>query len=157
MKLAASPSSKRLVGTMQHCTSAAVRTLLRWLFSGLIASALGGCAAPSIYHWGKFEDGLNERYVNENHPEADVYLFDTISTAEQQHLRVPPGAYADYGFVLFRRGDRQGAITYFEKEKQTFPESSAFMNKLIERVKQKEKETAEKTRPQTNANTGSQP
>jgi len=31
------------------------------------------------------------------------------------------------------------------------------MNKLIERVKQKEKETAEKTRPQTNANTGSQP
>jgi hypothetical protein len=143
--------------TTQHRTPPVAQTLLQWFFSALIASALGGCATPSIYHWGEFEAGLNERYVNQNDSEADVYLFETISTAEQQHLRVPPGAYADYGFVLFRRGDRQGAITYFEKEKQTFPESSAFMNKLIERVKQKEKDSVEKTRPPTTANTGIQP
>ena len=45
-------------------------------------------------------------------------------------MRVPPGAYADYGFLLFRRGDRKGAIAYFEKERLLFPESSAFMTKL---------------------------
>ncbi len=106
---------------------------------------LVGCSAPSIYHWGKLENGLHDRYVNEDHAQADVYLLETITTAEQQHLRVPPGAYADYGFLLFRRGDRRGAIAYFEKEKLLFPESSAFMTKLIERVKQKEAETTEKS------------
>jgi hypothetical protein len=80
--------------------------------------------------------------VNQNPAQADAYLLETIRTAEQQHLRVPPGAYADCGFLLFRRGDRAGAISYFEKERLLFPESSAFMTKLIERVKQKEAETA---------------
>ncbi|SEA50876.1 DUF4810 domain-containing protein [Nitrosospira multiformis] len=135
----------------------AAKVFLKLCLSGLLASSLAGCAGPSIYHWGKFEDGLHERYVGQNHAEADVYLFETISAAEQQNLRVPPGAYADYGFVLFKRGDREGAISYFEKERRMFPESSAFMTKLIERVQQKEKEAVEK--PQTNAtvNTGAKP
>jgi hypothetical protein len=143
--------------TQRFCTLGGIQTLLKWCFSGLITSALVGCAAPSTYHWGKLENGLHERYVNQNHAEADVYLFETISTAEQQNLKVPPGAYADYGFVLFKRGDREGAISYFEKERRVFPESNAFMTKLIERVKQKEKETAEKTQTQTTANIETQP
>lgn len=112
---------------------------------GLIfVTGLAGCAAtPSIYHWGKFEDGLHDRFVNETHDQADVYLLETINTAEQQNLRVPPGAYADYGFMLFKRGDREGAIAYFEKEKRTFPESGALMTKLIERIKQNKTEPTE--------------
>src|SRR6187455_2783581 len=115
---------------------------------GLAASAVLGCAQPSIYHWGKFENGLHQRYVNQEHAQADVYLLETIGAAEQQNLKVPPGAYADYGFVLFKRGDRAGAIAYFEKERLLFPESSAFMTKLIERIKQKDADTAEKQEPQ---------
>jgi hypothetical protein len=112
---------------------------------------LVGCASPSIYHWGKFENGLHERYVSLDHGQADAYLLETIGAAEQQNLRVPPGAYADYGFLLFKRGDTKGAIAYFEKEKLLFPESSAFMNKLIERIKQKEAETTAKAEPQATA------
>jgi hypothetical protein len=110
----------------------------------VVAIGLAGCSAPSIYHWGRFEDGLHDRYVSQNHPQADAYLLETITKAEQQNLRTPPGAYADYGFLLFKRGDREGAIAYFEKEKRFFPESSAFMTKLIERIKQKESDSAEK-------------
>lgn len=144
--------------TKHHFSSIrVVGTLHRFCVLSLLATVLGGCAAPSVYHWGKFENGLHERYVNQNSDQADAYLFETISTAEKQSLRVPPGAYADYGFVLFRRGDREGAISYFEKEKRMFPESSAFMTKLIERVKQREKETAEKPQPQAAATTGAQP
>ena len=126
-------------------------------FSLLVLASLTGCSTPSIYHWGKFEDGLHHRYVSENHAEADTYLLETIRTSEQQNLRVPPGAYADYGFLLFKRGDRDGAIAYFEKEKQFFPESSAFMTKLIERIRQKEKEEAaaiQESPTQASATTG---
>lgn len=104
----------------------------------LIAINLVGCSAPSIYHWSRFEDGLFDRYVSQNHAQADEYLLETITAAEQKNLKIPPGAYADYGFLLFRRGDRDGARAYFEKEKHFFPESSPFMTKLIERIEQKE-------------------
>lgn len=114
----------------------------------LIAINLAGCSAPSIYHWGRFEEGLLDRYVSQNHAQANEYLLETITAAEQKNLKVPPGAYADYGFLLFRRGDRDGARAYFEKEKRFFPESSAFMTKLIERIEQKEVESAEKQQPQ---------
>jgi hypothetical protein len=113
----------------------------------IIATGLSGCT-PSIYSWGGFEQGLYERYVNEQLPQADAYLLQTISDAEQNHLKVPPGAYADYGFVLFKRGDRDGAAAYFEREKQAFPESSALMSKLIERVKQNKNVLADKTQPE---------
>jgi hypothetical protein len=120
-------------------------------FIGAIALTLVGCASPSIYHWGKFENGLHERYVSLDHGQADAYLLETIGAAEQQNLRVPPGAYADYGFLLFKRGDTKGAIAYFEKEKLLFPESSAFMTKLIERIKQKEAENTAKAESQATA------
>ncbi|SHL84227.1 hypothetical protein SAMN05216428_10755 [Nitrosospira sp. Nsp11] len=123
----------------------------------VVAMGLTGCGAPSIYHWGRFEDGLHDRYVSQNHPQADAYLLETITKAEQENLRIPPGAYADYGFLLFKRGDREGAIAYFEKEKRIFPESDAFMTKLIERIKQKESDSAEKHQPQAAIIHGTQP
>lgn len=121
----------------------------------IIATVLSGCT-PSIYSWGGFEQGLYERYVNEQQSQADAYLLQTISDAEQNHLKVPPGAYADYGFVLFKRGDRDGAAAYFEREKQAFPESSALMSKLIERVKQNKAALAEKA-PDQAATEGGKP
>lgn len=124
---------------------------------GIMAIALAGCAGPSIYHWGDLENGLHDRYVTQDHAQADVYLLETIGAAEQQKLRVPPGAYADYGFLLFKRGDRQGAIAYFEKEKLLFPESGAFMTKLIERVKQKDAESTKEALSQAAATPEAQP
>jgi hypothetical protein len=44
--------------------------------------------------------------------------------------------YADYGFLLYRRGDYAGAMEKFDQEKRAFPESAALMSKLIERIQQ---------------------
>jgi len=136
------------MATMQFGCMTAIKQIALKSFWGIMATALTGCASPSLYHWGDLEIGLHERYVTQDHAQADIYLLETIRTAEQQKLRVPPGAYADYGFLLFKRGDREGAITSFEKEKLLFPESSAFMTKLIERVNQKDSESMKKTLPQ---------
>ena len=123
----------------------------------VVVIAMAGCATPSLYHWGTFENGLHTRYVDLDHAQADAYLLQTIGAAEQQNLRVPPGAYADYGFLLFKRGDSKGAIANFEKEKLLFPESSAFMTKLIERIKQKEVEITAKAEPQAAVTPEAQP
>jgi len=100
---------------------------------------LSGCVPPGLYYWGDYETSLFERYVENNPQHTDAYLTQTLLEAEKQHRKVPPGVYADYGFLLYTRGDKAGAIENFQKERALYPESLALMNKLIERIQQKEK------------------
>ncbi len=111
-------------------------TLWQSVCLGLVISAgLAGCAPPALYQWGEYEDSLYRRYVKEDSAGAEAYLRETIVAAELKS-RVPPGVYADYGFLLYRRGDYAGAIQKFEQEKRAFPESAALMSKLIDRIRQ---------------------
>ncbi len=109
-------------------------------FIGLMSvMMLSGCVPAGLYYWGDYETSLFERYVENNPQHTDVYLTQTLLEAEKQHRKVPPGVYADYGFLLYTRGDKAGAIENFQKERALYPESLALMNKLIERIQQKEK------------------
>lgn len=114
---------------------------MRLAYALLASLALAGCGPRALYNWGKYEDSLYLRYSEQNFGEAETELSQTLPQAGQTG-RVPPGVYADYGYMLYRRGDYAGAVAAFEKEKKTFPESSALMAKLIDRVQQK---TAPKT------------
>jgi len=122
-------------------------TLWQYVCLGLVIGAgLAGCAPPALYQWGEYEDSLYRRYVKEDIAGAEAYLRETLVAAELKS-RVPPGVYADYGFLLYRRGDYAGAIEKFEQEKRAFPESAALMSKLIERIQQQRE-----TRGQTEQN-----
>lgn len=103
-----------------------------------ISCLLSGCA-KTIFFWGDYEDSLYERYVENDPQQAYLKLNRTIVEGESQKLKLAPGIYADYGFVLFQRGDSSGAIQYFLKEKQQYPESTALMNKLISKIEEKQK------------------
>lgn len=115
------------------------RKILAHLMGLILVSIMGGCVPPGLYYWGDYETSLFERYVENNTQHTDVYLTETLLDAEKQHRKVPPGVYADYGFVLYTKGDKAGAIENFQKERGLYPESSALMNKLIERIQKKEK------------------
>ncbi len=110
---------------------------------------LSGCAPGGLFYWGDYEDSLYQRYIEHNPAQAEIYLQQTIAEAEHNRYRMPPGVYADYGFMLYRRGDKPAAIAYFSKEKETYPESSALMTKLIERVRQQMVDEQEKQAPVT--------
>ena len=111
-------------------------TLWQYVCLGLVVGAgLAGCAPLALYQWGEYEDSLYRRYVKEDIAGAEAYLRETLVAAELKS-RVPPGVYADYGFLLYRRGDYAAAIEKFEQEKRAFPESAALMSRLIERIQQ---------------------
>lgn len=115
----------------------------RGTFSILLLVAITGmpgCAPTSLYDWGQYEDSLYLRYTEHDFSQAESYLSHSLPPTAHPS-RVPPGVYADYGFLLYRRGDYAGALEYFEKERQTYPESSALMTKLIDRVRQKTVQT----------------
>lgn len=118
-------------------TLTAVKYLPSAWMALVCALSLGGCMPNALYDWGHYEDSLYLRYSQHDFAKAEAYLQQSVPTAGAQAGRVPPGLFADYGFLLYRRGDHTGAVAYFEKEKAAFPESTALMNKLIERIHQK--------------------
>jgi len=106
------------------------------LASWLAMAGLAGCAPQSLYDWGQYEDSLYLRYTDHDFSQAEAYISQSLPTTAHPS-RIPPGVYADYGFLLYRRGNYAGAMEYFEKEKTLYPESSVLMVKLMERVRQK--------------------
>ncbi|NJD05505.1 MAG: DUF4810 domain-containing protein [Methylococcaceae bacterium] len=111
----------------------------------VLALSLAGCAKPGLYDWGDYEDQLADRYAKEDAAGSELALREQMARYQTGGRRAPPGLYADYGFLLFRRGEDAGAIAYFEKEKQIYPESRALMDKLIEKVRQKSQPKPEPT------------
>ena len=46
----------------------------------------------------------------------------------------PPGACADYAYLLYLQGDKDKAKQYFQKEYITYPESKTYIEKLMQKI-----------------------
>jgi len=113
-----------------------LRTLRVWSGSWLPALllCLSGCAKP-LYYWGGYEDCLHAAYCMDDPEKAYALLSETVKNADSKNLPLAPGLYAEYGFLLYQRGDAGGAVAYFRKEAEHFPESAPLMNGLIGRLR----------------------
>jgi hypothetical protein len=54
-----------------------------------------------------------------------------VEKSKTSGLLVPPGIYAEYGFVLAQEGKSEEAQVYFNLEKEKYPESKIFVDRLI--------------------------
>lgn len=101
-----------------------------------VLALLSACAQQQFY-WGSYEDSLYYRYQHpgeQGEAQAFSMLVATINEAEQIKAKVAPGVYADYGYLLFKQGKADEAITAFQKEAQLFPESTQLMETMVERI-----------------------
>ena len=115
-------------------TSRTFRALTLWACLGVT-----GCA-PSLYDWGEYEDSLYIRQKDASESgqaEAFKMLEAMTQEADAKNYRVPPGVYADYGYLLFKQGKPDQAITYFRKEAVLYKESKYLMDSIISRIEQK--------------------
>ncbi len=111
----------------------------RWMLAGVAlvaALALGGgarAAVAPLYDWLTFERDLSRSFQG---PEQKLAYEDTlkrlIARAEGAGRKPPPGVLAEYGFLLYERGETHGAVRFFQREAQEWPESAALMDRLIE-------------------------
>ena len=61
-------------------------------------------------------------------------LLELIQASELNGFPPPPGIYAEYGYALYLRGQFDGAIVYFAKEQEAWPESAVLMTTVIGRL-----------------------
>jgi len=103
----------------------------------LVAVVTCSCAAPKMYHWGDYSNSLYNSKKNpsdENLLKHKQVLEEIVEQSNEKSLRVPPGVYAELGYIYFRQNNGKEAERYFELEKQLYPESTVFMQRLIQSI-----------------------
>ena len=107
---------------------------------------LASCVPKRMYYWGDYSTTLyHSKKVpcEENLLKHKQALENIIQQSEQQNLRVPPGVYAELGYIYFRQNVTDTAIKYFRLEVQTYPESKIFMERLVQAAQARSSDTAE--------------
>lgn len=92
------------------------------------------CAKPPIaYYWEGYSTSLYNTKKNpgeESLREHKKVLVQIIQESNRQSLRVPPGVYGEYGYLLLQEGNDTEGMKYLDLEVQTYPESKVFMDRV---------------------------
>ena len=70
-----------------------------------------------------------------------------MDEAEKRNVRLAPGLYAEIGTFYARAGKFEEALTYYELERKTWPESQGFMTALIDGIQRNLKDKNKETLP----------
>ncbi|MCX6228483.1 MAG: DUF4810 domain-containing protein [Bacteroidia bacterium] len=101
----------------------------------IIAVLLASCSSQKpLYSWGKYEI-TSYNYLNNSDEKSTKAIIKAyqkiISSQKGTRKMVPPGVYADYGFVLLQANKTQEGKAMLLKEIALYPESEIFMNRIL--------------------------
>lgn len=108
------------------------RTNIVILFVSLMF--VGGCAKNGLYYFGDYSHTLYNLEKNQDESslvDHKAELEKIITRSESNATRIPPGIYAELGYINLKTNDTNKAVEYFKKEAQLYPESKYFMDRLI--------------------------
>jgi hypothetical protein len=109
---------------------------------------LGGCAQQSSkYYWGGYSAAMLDYYGDATAEPAYIKALDDVLLMEAKGRKVPPGLYAETGYMALAKGDTGRAIELFGREKAAWPESAVFMDKAIASAKNRTPAPAPSTVP----------
>jgi len=99
----------------------------------IAVASLAACTTPPKYDWGRYDPALYSYYKNPTKlADLTATLKAIIDAADAKHARVPPGIYAEYGYLQLQQGQDQVAIGLFRQEETQWPESKVFMDHMIQ-------------------------
>ena len=108
---------------------------------GLVCFLLIGCVSTPtpLYSWYNYQDRVYD-YIKNETPENLEKLLKTyqliIEKQTGSRKTVPPGIYADYGFLLYKQGKKEEGISFLEKEIALYSESSELVSRIIKNLEE---------------------
>jgi hypothetical protein len=114
--------------------------------AGIVAAlAAGGLAAgcvqrTTLYDWGTYQESLYELWCEPGSAtpaETLERLTEELTAARAAGRVPPPGLQAHLGYLQLIAGNGGAAVSWFQEEEETYPESAVFMDRLIAKVTQK--------------------
>ncbi|MBQ1796447.1 MAG: DUF4810 domain-containing protein [Prevotella sp.] len=109
-------------------------------FSVIAAMALSftscGTTKP-LYSWYNYEDvayEYNKTPTDERRASVIAQYQKLIDNQKGVRGVVPPGMYAEYGYLLYKTGKKQEGIGYLKKEISLYPESENYISRIINQL-----------------------
>lgn len=104
-----------------------------FIFSVVILAM--SCTAPKqLYSWEKYE-AASYNYIKNSDEASLAALLENYEQviSKQKGTRgvVPPGIYADYGFILMKTGRVAEGKDMLGKEIELYPESKIFIDRIL--------------------------
>lgn len=109
--------------------------------AGLILLFVSGCShtqRKSLYYWGDYESLIYQYYHSPEKalPQVQISkLTRDIQKAQAINKKIAPGVHAHLGLMYSLLGQTESAMVEFEIEKRLFPESTVFIDGLMDRAK----------------------
>lgn len=98
----------------------------------LLLSVVGCATQHQRYDWGDYDPSLYGYYKDPTKlGELSASLAAVIDEAGKNHATVPPGIYAEYGYLQLQQGKNSNAVELFKQEENHWPESKVFMDRMI--------------------------
>lgn len=107
----------------------------------LAAAVLSGCATPpkTLYQWEGYQPQVYQ-YLKGESPEQQIAAMEKdLQAISAKGSSAPPGFHAHLGMLYSVAGKPDQVVTQFEDEKKLFPESAAYMDFLLGKMKKGEK------------------
>ena len=114
-----------------------MKIIVSYLSIFIIIVVFSGCTQSELYYYGSTEKELYQlkkepnEYRLKNYKEA---LEEVIEYADYEGQLIPPGTYANLGYLYLQEGKKEEAIKMFETEKKLFPESTKFIDFVLKKM-----------------------
>ncbi len=119
------------------------KILMKGIWLPLVAAGalLTGCgtsqSTPSLYQWDGYQPQVYEYFKGQTDPQAQIDALEkSLQQIRAKGKRPPPGFHAHLGMLYASVGKDQQAVDAFQAEKQSFPESSTYMDFLLRKSTQ---------------------
>ena len=117
-------------------------------FIGLSCLAAAGCVPQKMYYFGNYSNTLYSLEKNQNDESLLKHkqeIETVITESESRNLPVPPGIYAELGYLNLKSNNSKEAIRLFQAESQLYPESRHLMDRLIQSAESKNDSSAKES------------
>ncbi len=108
------------------------------LLSAFVVMAISSCSTTdTMYSWYNYED-ITYQYSKKRTDELKVKVLEQYQklTEKQKGSRkvVPPGLYAEYGYMLYMTGKQEEGLKFLKEEIKLYPESEKYISRIIKQL-----------------------
>lgn len=94
-------------------------------------------STQTLYSWHGY-DKVTYKYSKKPTKDLQVKMLTQYDKLikKQKGTRgvVPPGLYAEYGFLLYKTGRKKAAVSFLNKEVELYPESEQYISRIIKQL-----------------------
>jgi hypothetical protein len=93
--------------------------------------------STQLYTWGDYSNATYNFIKTRTDKDRDELITcykEIIKNQSGERKTVPPGIYADYGYLLIQTGKSDEGKQMLSKEIELYPESKVFIEKIIKNI-----------------------